>query len=506
MKLFTINHRNLILPILILVIFTSAFQGDKDVSANEFKNYLTQAHEKGQFNGNALIFKEGKIVFQGSFGIGSTNPADSLTLNSVFRLGSVSKQFTAMGIMLLKESGKLSYDQDVRDFIPELPYKGITVRHLLNHVSGLPDYTNLMFEYWKPQLQYNDTAKFISGNGDIIKMLIEKQPPINFKPSEKWEYSNTGYVLLASIITKTSGVPFERYLQEQIFKPAKMTNTVVYKYLPGIDNQMPNRVFGFRSGLGGKDIVSNDIHFLNAAQGDGGIYSTVEDLLKWDRILYKYILISKKTQEEAFTPAILSNGDTTDYGFGWFASKSATGKKVVSHSGGWVGFSTYIYRGIEENNCMVILTNNSSPHIRNVVTSLKNILNEQPYQMPKILISETIGKTVLNEGIDAAVQTYKKIKSSNYKEYNFEENQLNSLGYQLLQMNRLNEALEIFRLNKNEFPQSGNVYDSFGDALIYNGDTANALLNFKEAYEMDSTLIWTKDKINVINEALNDKK
>lgn len=494
------------------IVFCVAFlisscQVERDDVINKYEAFLSRAHSNGQFNGNALIFEDGKIAFQGSFGIGNIDPIDSLNLNSIFRLGSVSKQFTAMGIMKLKERGLLSYKQNVRDFIPELPYEGVTIRHLLNHVSGLPDYTRLMDENWKVDLKYDDPERFITGNIDIIKMLAEIKPAIHFKPGEKWEYSNTGYVLLASIVNRASGIPFEQFLKEQIFDPAKMTSTSVYNYIPSQDEQMPFRVYGFSVGLNGTDLISSDCHYLNSAQGDGGIYSTLEDLMKWDRILYTDKLISKDTRDEAFTPAILISGDTTNYGFGWGINKSPTGKKAVQHGGGWVGFRTYIYREIEENNCIIILTNNSSRYLSSVLELLKNILHNQSYEFPKLAISEAIGKVIINEGAEEALVHFNKLKSNNPDEYDFAENQLNRLGYQLLQLDRIEDALAIFRLNQEQYPQSANTYDSFGDALLASGDTANSLINFKKAFAMDSTFIATKEKIKDIEgETMPNKK
>ena len=501
LKIFTYG----LIPVIFLLF--SACQNEQEVRSNKYEKFLSQAHVNGQFNGNALIFENGEIAFSGSFGISNIDPIDSLNLNSIFRLGSVSKQFTAMGIMKLKEDGKLTYDQDIRDFIPELPYEGITIRHLLNHVSGLPDYTRLMAENWKVDLKFDEPERLIAGNIDIIKMLAKKNPAVHFKPLEKWEYSNTGYVLLASIVARASGTPFENYLQKQIFEPAKMSSTVVYNYSSGYDQQMPNRVYGFSVGLSGTDLISSDAHYLNPAQGDGGIYATLDDLLKWDRILYTNVLISEETKEEAFTPAILNNGDTTNYGFGWFIDKSPTDKKVVSHGGGWVGFRTYIYREIEENNCIVLLTNNSSRYLGSVLQPLKNILHNQSYEFPKLAIGETIGKVVMNKGAYAAIEQYKKLKSNKPDEYDFAEDQLNRLGYQLMQLDSISEAIEIFRLNKDEFPQSANTYDSFGDALLASGDTIQSLTNFKKALAMDSTFSATKEKIkNIEVNTMSNKK
>ena len=507
MKLFKYDQQKLIVWLVLLVTFVlSACQADKEVGINKYEDFLAQAYSKGQFNGNALILEDGEIVFQGSYGLGNIDPIDSLNLNSIFRLGSVSKQFTAMGIMKLKESGHLTYDQDIKDFIPELPYEGVTIRHLLNHVSGLPDYMNMMNENWNTEMADDNTEKFVSGNVDIIEMFAKVKPQIYFEPGEKWEYSNTGYVLLASIVSRASGVSFDQFLKEKIFEPAKMTSTSVYSYVPEIDPNMPLRVYGYRTELNGIDRVSTDVHYLNPVAGDGGVYSTLSDLLKWDRILYTEDLISQNTKEEAFTPAILNNGDTTSYGFGWGIGKSLSGKKVIAHSGGWVGFITYIYREIEENNCIIVLTNNSTRYFGTVIDPLKNILHDQPYELPKQSISEAIGKVVLNEGIDVAIAQYKKLKSDKASEYDFAENQLNRLGYQLMRLDRIDDALEIFELNQEEFSQSANVYDSFGDALLARGDTTNSLINFKKAFSIDSALTATKEKIMRIEGTMPNKK
>jgi CubicO group peptidase (beta-lactamase class C family) len=507
MNLFNIDLQKHLVGILLLVsLVLSACQSNTEFDSNDFKDFLTRTNANGQFNGNALILKDGEIAFQGSFGIGNTDPIDSLTVNSIFRLGSVSKQFTAMGIIKLNESGHLTYDQDITAFIPELPYRGITIRHLLNHVSGLPDYMEMMDENWMTELETNDPEKFVSGNIDLIEMFAKVEPDIHFKPGEKWEYSNTGYVLLASIVSRASGIPFAQFLKEQIFEPAQMTNTSVYKFVIGSDPEMPMRVYGYRTELNGIDLVSTDVHYLNPVAGDGGVYSTLADLLKWDRILYTEELISQNMLEEAFTPAILNNGDTTNYGFGWFIGKSPSGKQVVEHSGGWVGFVTYIYREIEENNCIIVLTNNSSRYSGGIIKPLKNILHDQPYEMPKISISEAIGVVVSNDGIDAGVEQYKKLKSDNPEKYDFAENQLNSIGYQLIQLDRIDDAIEIFRLNNEEFPNSANTYDRLGDALLASGDTTESLLIFKEAYAMDSTLTLTKEKINMIERTMPNKK
>ena len=266
----------------------------KDSSVRKYDRFLFRVFEKGHFNGNVLVIKNGEPVYQGAFGISNLDSVDSLQLSSVFRLASVSKQFTAMGIMILKEAGELSYDQDIKYYFPELPYEGISIRHLLNHVSGLPDYVNLMDHSWKPELKYNDPERLISGNTDIINLLVEKKPDILFPAGDRFEYSNTGYVLLATIIERVSGLPFGQFLNERVFTPTGMESTLVYDYIPGPDPSMPFKVFGYMTDKESEDRYSLDAHYLNGAQGDGGIYSTVQDLARWDRILYTDELVQRK--------------------------------------------------------------------------------------------------------------------------------------------------------------------------------------------------------------------
>jgi CubicO group peptidase (beta-lactamase class C family) len=281
-----------------------------------------------------------------------------------------------MGIMILKEAGELTFDQDIKDIIPELPYEGISIRHLLSHVSGLPDYINLMDHSWKPGLDYNDPDRFVSGNADIIQSLVDRRPEMLFLPGERFEYSNTGYLLLATIIERVSGLPFGQFMKEEIFIPAGMESTLVYDYIPEKDSLMPLRVFGYRMNEKSGSRHSMDAHYLNTVTGDGGIYSTVQDLAKWDRILYTEKLVSSANLEEAYSPTRLNNGEFTNYGFGVFIGESPTHKKVVEHGGGWVGFRTYIYREIEEQNCIVILSNNSCQIMPMILKVLKKILHK----------------------------------------------------------------------------------------------------------------------------------
>ncbi len=340
-----------------------------------YDDFLLDLHAKGRFNGNALILENGEITYQKALGFVAADAEESLTLNSAFRLASVSKQFTAMCIMILKERGQLRYEDELTDFIPELPYQGITIRHLLQHTSGLPDYMTVMNAHWKNDLASDDPKRFIGGNDDIIDMFSKQQTPVSFSPGMQWEYSNTGYMLLASIVRRVSGLPFEQFAQENIFDALGMTSTLVYDYKPGKDPDYSDRVFGFYADAQGK-LQENDCHYLHPARGDGGVFSTLADLLKWDRALYTEKLITKATLEEAFTAGVLNDGEKTPYGYGWFVGENKSGK-VVFHGGSWVGFRTYIYRELETNTCIILLANNSVSQIQDIVNGLREIKDRQ---------------------------------------------------------------------------------------------------------------------------------
>lgn len=499
------NESNIIvgnIVLSLLVFLLASCQAGQHEQTNKYEQYLSEANARGEFNGTALVFDGGKVVYQGAFGIRSNDPLSSLDVNSQFRLASVSKQFTAMAIMQLMEDGKLRYDQDIRDFIPELPYEGITIRHLLHHVSGLPDYEPLMDQNWKIELKVDDPARYTDGNADVIELLVTKRMPVYFKPGEKWRYSNTGYNLLGSVVAKASGVSFAEFLRRRVFDPAEMSSTLLYDFVIGPDPHMPARAYGYQVEWNGTDLSPADSHYLNHGQGEDGVYSTVGDMLKWDRVLYTEKLVSKATLQEAFTPAVLNNGETTDYGFGWFIQRSPAGKRMVAHSGGWLGFSTYTLRGIEEDKFLAVLMNNSQGPFGVIAEGLKNLLYDRPATLPPRSIRREIGKAVAESGAVHAVAQYEHFKAEQAGEFRFAEEDLNILGYELLWAGRLDDAVAIQRLNAEQYPNSANVYDSYGDALLAQGDRVMALGNFKRAFAMDATLATTKEKIDAIESAL----
>jgi CubicO group peptidase (beta-lactamase class C family) len=342
---------------------------------------LNSLYSKEKINGNFLIAEKGKVIYSHSFGLANETTKDKLNENSIFELASCSKQFTAMAIMILKENGKLSLDDKIIKYIPELSnYNGVTVRNLLNHTGGLPDYMELMDSLF-------DKSN-IATNRDIIQIFHKYQPTILFEPNTKYEYSNTGYALLASIIEKVSGLTFADYLSKTIFKPLKMKNTFVYSR-----RLTPKKIDNYALGYVYSDSLkkyflpdelkeTNMVIWLDGIVGDGTVNSTINDLLKWDRALYTNKLLTQEAMKEVFEVATLNDASKTKYGFGWVIDDNADFGKISSHSGGWPGYVTYIERHITQDKTIIILQNHDNVSIP--VKSIRSILYNKPLPVQKI--------------------------------------------------------------------------------------------------------------------------
>lgn len=327
--------------------------------SEKFENY----YRKKQFNGVVAIAENDTIVYQQAWGIADLDERP-LKTSDIFNLASVSKQFTALCIMMLCEDESLNYDDSIADYITEFadtPYATITIRNLLQHTSGLPDYMELLEEHW-------DEEEVVS-NDDIIQLFAEHQPKLLFKPCKKYDYCNTGYAFLASIVERVSEQSFEYFLQERIFKPLKMQHSFGYRLAKEGENQSPyETAIGFeRDEDGSDDYTENHSSYLDGVIGDGSIFSNVEDLVRYHAALFTDKLVSQETLEEAYTPAELSSGKTSYYGFGWDLFESGT---FVSHTGSWMGFQTYFLRDLESQQAYIILDNSTNENLHGQVDKI----------------------------------------------------------------------------------------------------------------------------------------
>lgn len=326
---------------------------------------LTYLHQRHLFNGTVLIGEKGKVLYKKAFGIAHPETRNPLTTASAFNLASVSKQFYTMMIMMLKEEGKLQYDDPVQRYLPLFPYPTITIRHLMNQTSGLPEY----FDIAQGAMNPLDTLT----NQSMLQLLATKKPPLVFQPGERWEYCNTNYTTLASVLETVTGTSAEEFFAHRIAAPLKLKNTYVYHLK--MKSYPPSRVFGFD--FDGAQYNLNDLVRFDGIVGDGNVYASVEDLYVWDQALYTEKLVKKATFAEAITAGKLNDGKNTQYGFGWFIREPG---KIVSHTGGWVGFGTEITRYLDKNQTLLVLDNSSNFRAHALV---KNIWEGKPVTLPQ---------------------------------------------------------------------------------------------------------------------------
>jgi len=322
------------------------------------------------FSGVVLIAENGKSVYQKAFGYREFESQIPLLTTDIFELASVSKQFTAMIIMMLKEKGKLNYDDSVSKYL-DIPYKGITIRNLLTHTSGLPDYQDIMDKYW-------DKSK-VAGNPDCIEYLNKYAPPKHFEPGEKYEYSNTGYMLLASIAEKASGKDFIDMCRKWIFSKIKMKSTDIRT----LEEKKATKNFAIghiyveerRKYVRADSFPSSNYTiWLGNRKGPGRISSTAADLLKWDQALYTEKLIKQSTLHDAFTPMKLNDGTSSNYGFGWELRNDPSFGKIVQHNGDNPGYKTQIIRYIDKKKTVIILNNNAHKDFSSIIKQLEAML------------------------------------------------------------------------------------------------------------------------------------
>lgn len=317
----------------------------------------------------AVLVKHGGLnVLEKGYGVRELRTRAKIDPRTNFRLASFTKQFTAMAVMLLIHDGKLRYDETLTEIFPEFPAYGktITIRNLLNHTSGLPDYEELMEKeekakgpIWSPEHQIQDAE---------VLTLLEQPSAGKFTPGTSWAYSNSGYVVLGLIIAKASRMPYREFLQKRIFMPVGMTYSIVYQ--KGI-NEIPDRAFGHSKE--GDKFIETDQSATSATLGDGGVYSNLEDLSKWDDALENHLLLSEKEMAPALVPATLADGSAAhwpksggddgalagkpvSYGFGWFLDPWERHVRMY-HTGGTRGFRTVIERFTQNGLTIVILCN-----------------------------------------------------------------------------------------------------------------------------------------------------
>jgi CubicO group peptidase (beta-lactamase class C family) len=338
------------------VLCFSAASACGQVSSGQIDTVFSSLKSDSAPGAAVLVVRNGKPVFRQGYGVTDLRTRRPINPQTNFRLASFTKQFTAACIMLLVRDGKLHYDDHLTDLFSEFPAygKSITVRNLLTHTSGMEDYEDLLMKQY-PGTPPEKVPQILDAG--VLK-LMEQQTSAKFPAGSKWEYSNSGYAMLAMIVEKVSGKPFGQFLQERIFTPLKMKDTLAYEKGK---NEVPHRAYGHSKE---KDAwQETDQSPTSAVLGDGGIYSSLDDLAKWDAALREHTLLSEAEMKPALTPVQptegpvkTEEGHASSYGFGWFLDPYQ-GHKRMSHDGSTIGFRTTIQRFPDENLTVIVLAN-----------------------------------------------------------------------------------------------------------------------------------------------------
>ena len=446
--------------------------------AAQIDSLMRYCYENGVFNGAVLVAKGGEVLYKNAFGYADPESQTPLETGSQFYLASVSKQFTTAAILLLQERGKLRVEDPLRKIFPDFPAyaDGVTIAHLMSHTSGIGDHFEL--GAYRPGLT----------NRDVYELLT-RQDSLAFTPGERFRYSNGGYVLLALIVEKVSGLPYHQFMKANFFDPLGMTRTLVYDESRP---QLPARVTGY-NGFGDKD----DYQILTS--GAGGMYSTVEDLFRWDQALYAGRPIAPASQAQAYQPFKLNNDSLLDYGFGWALSDDGQGGKIVSHAGDLSGFRSYIERKLGNRYTIIFLTSKGDvvprPAMRDAIV---NILGGKSFDLPPIPIALKMAQLIRETGIDQAVAQYPELKRSAPDKYDFSESQLNRLGNYFLQKESLAAALEMFRLNAEAYPDSWKCWNNLGGAQLQAGNPQAAAGSFEKSLQLNSDNAHAREMLEKI--------
>jgi len=435
------------------------------------------------FNGSVLVAKDNKIIYKKSFGPANREWDVPNSPDTKFKLGSITKQFTAMLVLQMVEIGKLSLDGKVIDYLPDYPHdKGsrITLHHLLCHSSGIPNlakvYPNWFSEMW---LKNYSTEEF-------IKLFCNLE--LKFEPGSRFSYSNAGYYLLASIVEEVSDKSYAKLLEEKIFQPLQMRDSCYYngytilpKLAAGYD------YWNFR--------YSNTA-YNNATthKGNGGICSTVEDLYKWEQALHSEKLLSHKYLDLMFKSHI-NLRESTGYGYGWIlGTKYIEGKgdefAFHEHSGSHQGFNNLIYRIADEGIVLVLLNNISQAELTRIRDGLINILYKQPWSLPRPLSLALSTKKNLTE-INKILQDYK----NSSRQYSYSRDAVNGLGFKFILQDQKEAGIALLEFNAQEFPGSPWVYESLGEAYIICGNKIKAKKNLVKLLELDPDNRWAEKQL-----------
>lgn len=426
-----------------------------------FDAYLQAATRHDHFSGTVLVARDGVPVFRRSYGMANYELDVPNSARTVYRIASLTKQFTALAVMQLQEQGRLKVDDPICQYLDQCPaaWKPVTLRHLLTHTSGIENYSSL--PEWDEVLALRSYKR-----SELVALF--RDLPLRFTPGEQFKYSNSGYVLLGMAIERASGKSYGDYLREKIFTPLGMAHSV-YDDSRAL---LPNRASGYYS-LGTR-FINAPYMSPTVSYAAGGIWSTVDDLLRWDQALYSERLLSRKSLDEMFTPA------KKGYGYGVQIGEKL-GRRSIEHSGSENGFSTYLLRFPAERATVIVLSNSDRASAGGVGTALAAILFGAPHKQPAAQLRDVLWDVIARDGVEAAMRHYRGLRPAPAGG----EEALVYLGYDLIEARKPADAAAIFNFTLGLYPGSAYSHDGLADIAAERGDTAGAIGHFERSLALD---------------------
>ena len=459
--------------------FSSPYQEQ----ANRIDSVLTVLNKNERFNGGVLITKGDEMVIHKAYGLADFESNRKLDPSTVFQSASVSKTFTATAVFQLIEAGKLSLEDSLIKFFPNLPYSSIQLKHLLGHTSGLYPYNPLFRDKWDHNV--------IATNKDIIKMYETEQPESFFEPGTEFAYSNVGYVFLASIVEQVSGVPFQDYLEQSIFNPLEMDDTRVYTLLSEdtIDNFANEHILDPLTGRYRNPIgvgYHSYLYYLHGKLGDDKVATTLSDLLRWKQALFDHNFLGAHSSS-AFT---LSNGlipedkrhSNFDFGMGFQLDSLENYGRLIYHNGGEPGLRVRFHYYKDLDLTVILYLNANRNYTKEVKEVILAIMNDEPYELPKKSIAIEVAKVAIRgiREMEEVVNTLKEDTTSYY----LKESEINDIAGIFWSQEMYDQGMEVLELNYDLFPESVGAVYTYGEGYMETNRMDLAIPYFKKALEL----------------------
>jgi CubicO group peptidase (beta-lactamase class C family) len=465
------TRKNITLTLILtcMILITGLHAQDMNKKIDEVVNAFVKLE---QFSGTILVAKDGKPIYTRAVGLADRDHGTKNTLDTKFNIGSIGKTITGTAIMQLVDQGKVKLTDPASKYLKGFPHgDGITIHHLLSHTSGLFNYMG--------HPDYQSKMNTLRSVEDILPLIYDQDLVFDI-PGKRYSYSNSGIVCLGAIIENVTGQSYPNYIREHILDPLGMKDTGINF----LDQVIENRAVGYRKLPTGQ--FMRNVFMMPPASADGGLETTVWDLLKFDQALYRDKLISKESKKKMFTPNL------ANYGYCWRITEQY-GNTIIAHGGGAPGVSASFSRYLNDKYTIITLSNNDADR-GSLARTIEAIVFGAEYEMPRPPLAEFLVQQIQGGNFDDLIKNFQSILDENgYRVTN--SNVLNFFGYDLLSANKTDMAVAILKLNTDLFPKEANPYDSLGDAYLQKGDHESAKKAFQNALALDPNFSSSKEKL-----------